>query len=371
MRDPSADWSVPYDPQSLPGGGLGAAFARPGAPDTWRIVALTRQLSVESPAARHEYGVALLLSGMPFAAAEALGGLFSEAPGAPPPGAAALMDMATATVRTGFWDAGFGRLMELADELHRADRASGPLWEELAHRCRALHRSLFLRDEERTLQRLRLAWFEELEASGAATPEHRLARARAHLALADIDVELAEYDAAARVLLPLADVPEVAVTALEMLVEAQLRAGPEHPEDGPRARALLHRVHPHSRILTEGAHGDDAARWLADLEAYHAAGFLLQVAQSCGDRPPGPYCRRVLVRAARSRPEQPRYVVAAARALLDGGEPDAASAVLDRATAPVGAEEGRALAAAFTEAGRPDLADAHLHRARTAPGRTE
>ncbi|MFE1770387.1 hypothetical protein [Streptomyces sp. NPDC059008] len=361
MRDPSANWDVPFDAEELPDQGLTARLAHSRAHYAWQALVLAQQQADESPAHAHAYGVALLGCGMPFAAGDALTDLAPRPDGdRPAPSSYGLrVDLATAGVRSGFWDLAMAQLLEVAEELLRKGLDHGRRWGDLADRCRQLHRSLALRDEERTFQRLRIAWFQELADAGEATVEHRLAWARAHLALGELDADGQEYDRAGRLLFALADDPEAAETALELLVGLHLRAGPEHREDRERARGLLHKANPHSRLLREGARNDEGRRWMAGLEAYHATTTLLVLARETGDTEPGLRARRRLALLARAHPDQPRYAVAAALALLAHGEPAAATDALALAQAPLTVEDHRALADAFTKAGRPDLARAH------------
>ncbi|MFG2290916.1 hypothetical protein ACGFOU_33200 [Streptomyces sp. NPDC048595] len=373
MRDPSANWDVPFDAAELPDQGLTARLARSQAHDAWRALVLAQRQADESPGHAHAYGVALLGCGMPFAAGDVLTGLVARADGDRPDAASygRRVDLATAGVRSGFWDGAMGQLLQVAEELLRKGLNQGRRWEDLADRCRRLHRSRALRDEERTFQRLRIAWLTELAGAGEATTEHRLARARAHLALGELDADRQEYDRAGRLLLALADDPGASQTALELLVGLHLRAGPEHQEDRERARSLLHKANPHSRVLREGSRNDEGRRWMAGLEAYHATTTLLLLSREAGDAEPGPRARRRLGLLARAHPDQPRYAVAAALALLAHGELAAATDALAWAQAPLTAEDHRALADAFTQAGRPDLARAHRAPDRSDPTGTE
>ncbi|MFE7856326.1 hypothetical protein [Streptomyces sp. NPDC057403] len=266
-------------------------------------------------------------------------------------------DLATASVRCGFWELGMNQLLEATRCTARPDEE--PL--ELYRRVEMLYGALSKRKQERSLLRARVAYFEELAGRGEVTPVHRLEQAKSLLALGALDYSITDYDAAEDVLVPLGEDQEWGAVALELLVGMHLRAGARDWEQQERARRKLHRVSPHSSVLREGADTDENSRRLRELEVNHTTAILYFLSKQAGDAEPGPECRRRLLLLARANPDQPHCAVNAALAHLERGLRSQAQAALDLTDGPLSDADREQLSAL-------GLTVAHTARVRKAAG---
>ncbi len=371
MQDPSAAWHVPFSARLFPDSAALTQWVARNEHEAWRAVTTTRQLVDRGVKHRHAHGVLLLSVGMPFSAwmvlreaeyeaTQAQGG---DREGPLPPGSddpvlrALRADLSTASVRCGFWDLGMNQLMKATQCTARPDEE--PL--ELYRRGEMLYGALSRRKQERSLQRLRVAYFEELAGRGEATPVQRLEHAKSLLALGALDHSIADYDAAEDVLVPLGEDKEHGKVALELLVGMHLQAGARDREQQARARRRLHRVSADSAVLREGAAADEGSRQIRDLELQHTAGILSFLSEHAGDAEPGPELRRRLLLLARAHPDQPHCAVNAALAYLERGLRSEAQAALDLADGPLSDADCGDLAAL-------GLTIAHTARMRKAAG---
>ncbi|MFF2431632.1 hypothetical protein [Streptomyces mirabilis] len=344
MQDPSLAWLVPFSTRLLPDGAIAPRLAAASAHDAWSVVAEAKRRAGEGLRHRYAYGTTLLCAGLPFAATDVLAGAEKEAkkrctegrdPDSDQLMLAIRVDLATASVRCGFWMSAMQQLMKVAEELNRSGRTAGMEWDDLAFRCQMLYRALFVQDQERTFYRLRAAWFEELSDHDQASAEQRLEHAKARQALGALNHRIADYDAAAALFFELRKDPAVGATALELLVGLHLAVGAREPAEREEARRELHRLKPQSAVLRAGVTTNPGVRWLHDLEAYHAASLLLDVSRAAGEADLGEQSRSRLFLLARAYPDQSRCVALSTLAYSDAGLRSQAQEALSLAQEPL------------------------------------
>ncbi|CCK32532.1 hypothetical protein BN159_8154 [Streptomyces davaonensis JCM 4913] len=356
MQDPSSAWRVPFSARAFPESAAVAQWITRNRHEAWRAVRGAERRAEAGPEQRHLYGVALLAAGLPFAAwkelreaeyaaSEAAGGksqgLLPEGADDDPTVRALRADLATASARCGLGDLAVNQLLEASKCLQGPDGE----WVELMQRGEELTTALNKRNPERSLHRLRSAYFAELSERGEAGSLHRLEHAKSLLALGDLDHSIADFDAAEDVLVPLGEDEEVGDVALELLVGMHLRAGTRDRELRERSRRKLHRVRPHSAVLREGADADDGSRVLRNLETQHTAGILGFLAEAAKDPDQArPFLDRLFL-MARAHPDQPHCAVAAALIHLGKGEHTKAQQALDFTDGPLGDRDCAGLAA--------------------------
>jgi tetratricopeptide (TPR) repeat protein len=356
MQDPSAAWRVPFSARLFPESAALTQWVSQDQHKAWHAVSLAGRRAGLGAKHRHAYGVTLLSAGLPFSAWMALKVAeyeMKEAQGGKGEGPLSLWaddnpilralraDFATSLVRCGLWSLAMNQLLEA----HECTSEPDEEWLELAHRGETLSGALSKRNQERSLHRLRAAYFGELADRGEATPVQRLEQAKSLLALGDLDHSIADYDAAEDVLVPLGEDEALGGVALELLVGMHLRAGARDREQQARARKKLHRVSPHSAVLREGAADDEGSRQLRDLEVRHTAGILHFLSKLAGDVEPGPEHRSRLLLLARAHPDQPHCAVNAALAHLERGLLAQAQAALDLMDGPLSDADCEELAA--------------------------
>ncbi|WP_328869215.1 hypothetical protein OHT76_03420 [Streptomyces sp. NBC_00287] len=356
MQDPSAAWRVPFSARAFPESAAVAQWVIRNRHEAWRAVMAAEKQAERGPEHRHVYGVALLAAGLPFTAwkvlreaeheaSEAAGGksegLLPEGADDDPKVRALRADFATASARCGLGQMAMNQLLEATKCLQGPDEE----WVELCQRGEELTAALNKREPERSLHRLRAAYFAELSERGEAGSLHRLEQAKSLLALGDLDHSMAGFDAAEDVLVPLGEDEEYGDVALELLVGMHLRAGARDRELRERARRKLHRVRPHSAVLREGADADDGSRMLRDLEVQHTAGILGFLAQVFDETEHARGYLDRLFLLARAHPDQPHCAVGAALVHHAKGEHAKAQMALDFLDGPLGDADIAGLAA--------------------------
>ncbi|MDT9699243.1 hypothetical protein [Streptomyces sp. P17] len=185
MRDPSAAWRVPFSARAFPESAAVAQRVSRDRHEAWRVVTALERHAEAGPEHRHAYGVALLFAGLPFTAwtvmreaeyeaSRAAGG---KSEGPLPEGAdddpmvrALRADFATASARCGLGGMAVNQLLEAAKCPRGPDEESLDLF----RRGGALTAALDKRKPERSLHRLRAAYFTELAERGEANPLQRL-----------------------------------------------------------------------------------------------------------------------------------------------------------------------------------------------------
>lgn len=347
MKDPSAAWRVPFSARTFPASADAAKWIAQNRHEAWRAVQASERQAGRGPEHRHAYGVALLTAGLPFTAwkelreaeheaSEAAGGksegLLPEGADDDPTVRALRADFATASARCGLGGMAVNQLLEATKCLRGPEEE----WVELCQRGEELTTALNKRTPERSLHRLRAAYFAEQAERGEADSLRRLEQAKSLLALGDLNHSTADYDAAEDVLVALGEDEEYGDVALELLVGMHLRAGARDRELRERARRKLHRARPHSAVLREGADADDGSRMLRDLEVQHASGILAFLAEAVEDAAMTRSFLGRLFLLARAHPDQPHCAVAAALAHLAKGERAKAQEALDFTDGPLG-----------------------------------